>query len=123
VPLYEYECQKCHRKTEKIEKVDGPHLKKCPHCSGKVERMISRTSMQFKGTGWYVTDYASKGAKTDGDNSAKPAGGESKESPAKESATESSAKEASAKESSKDSGKDSGKETKKSEEKKPTKKR
>ena len=123
MPLYEYQCQKCERKTEKIEKVDGPHLRKCPHCGGKVERMISRTSMQFKGTGWYVTDYAGKGAKAEGDGAAKTAGGESKESPAKETATESTAKEAPAKESSKDSGKDSGKETKKSEEKKPAKKR
>ena len=123
MPLYEYECQKCHRRTEKIEKVDGPHLKKCPHCGGKVERMISRTSMQFKGTGWYVTDYAGKGAKSDGDNSPKLAGAESKEGPAKESATE-SATESSAKEApAKESSKDSSKETRKSEEKKPAKKK
>jgi len=58
--LYEYECTKCHKVTEKIEKVDGPHLKKCPHCGGKVEQKISRSAIQFKGAGWYVTDYAGK---------------------------------------------------------------
>jgi putative FmdB family regulatory protein len=62
VPLYEYECQKCHTRTERIEKLNGPHLKACPKCKGKVERMISRTAIQFKGTGWYVTDYAKSGS-------------------------------------------------------------
>jgi putative FmdB family regulatory protein len=116
LPLYEYECQKCHRRTEKIEKVDGPHLKKCPHCAGKVERLVSRTSMQFKGTGWYVTDYAGKSGKSDSDSSGsgKPAA-ESKDGTAKESSAESGAKDAAAKESTK--------ETKKSEEKKPAKKK
>jgi len=60
VPLYEYECTKCHRKTEKIESVAGPHLKKCPHCGGKVERLVGAPAIQFKGAGWYVTDYAGK---------------------------------------------------------------
>lgn len=60
MPLYEYECTKCHKVTEKIEKVAGPHLKKCPHCGGKVERQVSRSAIQFKGAGWYVTDYAGK---------------------------------------------------------------
>ncbi len=67
MPLYEYKCVKCHKVTEKIEKVDGPHLKKCPHCGGKVEKMVSRSAIQFKGAGWYVTDYAVK--KTAGDSS------------------------------------------------------
>jgi len=60
VPLYEYECQKCGRRTEKIEPVAGPHLKKCPYCGGKVERAITAPAIQFKGSGWYVTDYAGK---------------------------------------------------------------
>lgn len=62
VPLYEYECAKCHKKTEKIENVAGPHLKKCPHCGGKVERLLGAPAIQFKGAGWYVTDYAAKSA-------------------------------------------------------------
>jgi putative FmdB family regulatory protein len=60
VPLYEYKCLKCARRTEKIERVDGPHLKKCPHCGGKVESVITAPAIQFKGSGWYVTDYAGK---------------------------------------------------------------
>ena len=60
MPLYEYQCTKCKRRTEKIERVAGPHLKKCPHCGAKVERLQSAPSIQFKGSGWYVTDYAGK---------------------------------------------------------------
>lgn len=60
MPLYEYECTKCHKKTEKIENVSGPHLKKCPHCAGRVEPVLSAPAIQFKGAGWYVTDYAGK---------------------------------------------------------------
>ena len=123
MPLYEYQCQKCGRKTEKIEKVQGPHLKKCPHCGGKVERMISRTSMQFKGSGWYVTDYAAKGAKSDGDSAAKPAATDSKESSAKDASAGSSADSGTKDASAKESSQDSGKETKKSEEKRPAKKK
>jgi putative FmdB family regulatory protein len=68
LPLYEYRCLKCDRHTDKIEKVDGPHLKKCPHCGGKVESVITAPSIQFKGSGWYVNDY---GKKTSGGDSAK----------------------------------------------------
>ena len=60
MPLYEYQCTKCHRRTEKIESVHGPHLKRCPQCGGKVERLQSAPAIQFKGSGWYVTDYAGK---------------------------------------------------------------
>jgi hypothetical protein len=94
-------------------------LKKCPHCGGKVERLISRTSMQFKGSGWYVTDYGGKGPKADGDSSKTTPTIDSKESPAKDASADSSSKDVSAKESSKDAGKES----KKSEEKKPAKKK
>lgn len=57
MPLFEYECQKCGQRTERIEKSDGPYLKKCPKCGGKVERLLSAPAIQFKGSGWYVTDY------------------------------------------------------------------
>jgi putative FmdB family regulatory protein len=57
VPLFEYECQKCGQRTERIEKLNGPPLRKCPKCGGKVERLISAPAIQFKGSGWYVTDY------------------------------------------------------------------
>ena len=62
MPLYEYRCLKCDRHTEKIENVNGPHLKKCPHCGGKVESVLTAPAIQFKGSGWYVTDYAKKTA-------------------------------------------------------------
>jgi putative FmdB family regulatory protein len=62
VPLYEYECRKCHQRFEEIQKVDDRPIKKCPKCkSGRVERLISAPAVRFKGTGWYVTDYAGKG--------------------------------------------------------------
>ena len=61
MPLYEYRCLKCKRHTDKIEKVDGPHLKKCPHCGGKVESVLSTSAIHFKGAGFYATDYARKG--------------------------------------------------------------
>jgi len=84
VPLYEYKCLKCGRNTEKIESVSGPHLKKCPHCGGKVERLIAAPAIQFKGAGWYVTDYAGKKSGANGETSGKPAT-ETKETAAKES--------------------------------------
>jgi putative FmdB family regulatory protein len=86
VPLYEYQCVKCHRKTEKIESVTGPHLKKCPHCGGKVEQAITAPSIQFKGSGWYVTDYAGKNPAKDaaGTDSSSAEKGEMKESATKE---------------------------------------
>ena len=96
MPLYEYQCAKCHRKTEKIENVSGPHLKKCPHCGGKVERVLAAPAIQFKGSGWYVTDYAGK--KSSGEDGAAPAKAEASE--AKESTPkEPAAKEPVAKES------------------------
>jgi putative FmdB family regulatory protein len=58
LPLYEYDCRKCHTRTERIEKLSGPHLKVCPKCKGPVDRIISRSAIQFRGSGWYVTDYA-----------------------------------------------------------------
>ena len=95
MPLYEYECTKCHRRTEKIENLKGPFLKKCPHCGGKLERLLSSPAIQFKGSGWYVTDYAGK-----------------KGAPASEgSGAKSESKESAGKETGKDSGKDGGKET------------
>ena len=102
MPLYEYECEKCHRRTEKIEAVNGPHLKKCPHCGGKVERLVSSPAIQFKGTGWYVTDYAGKKSSgSDGGSAATKS--ESQESSGKDS----SGKESAPKESSKESGSES----------------
>lgn len=93
MPLYEYKCLKCGRLMERIEKVSGPHLRKCPHCGGKVEVLLSAPAIQFKGSGWYVTDYAKK---TSGGDSEKPAA-ETKEVGNKE--KDSTTKEAAGKES------------------------
>ena len=95
MPLYEYQCVKCKRRTEKIESVSGPHLKKCPHCGGKVERTLTAPAIQFKGAGWYVTDYAGKkSAGSDNAPAAKSDSNESKDTAAKASeAKESAAKE------------------------------
>ena len=62
MPLYEYECKKCGHRFEKIQLFSAPMLKKCPECGGKIEQMISAPAIQFKGSGWYVNDYAKKPA-------------------------------------------------------------
>jgi putative FmdB family regulatory protein len=61
VPLYEYECQKCHHRFEEIQRLWDPPIKKCPKCKkGRVKKLLSSPAVHFKGTGWYVTDYARK---------------------------------------------------------------
>jgi putative FmdB family regulatory protein len=62
VPIYEYQCRKCHGVTEKIQAVEDPPLRKCPSCGGKLEKMMSPGSFVLKGSGWYATDYAHKGS-------------------------------------------------------------
>jgi putative FmdB family regulatory protein len=89
LPLYEYACLKCKRHTDKIENMNGPHLKKCPHCGGKVESVITAPSIQFKGSGWYVNDY---GRKTTGGDSDKSEKGEKSESTEKSEKSEKSEK-------------------------------
>jgi putative FmdB family regulatory protein len=85
MPLYEYECKKCHHRFERIVKFSDKPMKKCPDCGGPVEQMISAPAVQFKGSGWYVTDYAKKSA---GASSSSSDGGSSaKDSSAKDSAS------------------------------------
>jgi putative FmdB family regulatory protein len=60
MPVYEYECQKCGT-FETTQRITEEPLSKCPTCKGKVKKLISNTSFQLKGTGWYITDYARKG--------------------------------------------------------------
>jgi putative FmdB family regulatory protein len=123
VPLYEYACLKCGRHTDKIEPVAGPHLKKCPHCGGKVESVITAPSIKFKGSGWYVNDYAAKSNSGEGKKSEGAAGNssESKESAKDAGSKDSGSKESSSKESSgKDSGSKESSSSKSSKEKKPS---
>lgn len=62
MPLYEYKCVKCGHRFEKIEPFSASEIKKCPECGGRAERQLAPPAIQFKGTGWYVTDYAGKGS-------------------------------------------------------------
>lgn len=60
MPLYEYECTKCGHRFEKIRKFSDPPVETCPECGGPVRKLMSSPAIQFKGSGWYVTDYAKK---------------------------------------------------------------
>lgn len=64
MPIYEYQCQKCGT-FEVTQRITEKALGKCPTCKGKVKKLISNTSFQLKGTGWYITDYARKGQNAD----------------------------------------------------------
>ena len=61
MPIYEYECRKCGAVSEVFQKVDAKPPARCDKCGGRLERRISAPAIQFKGSGWYVTDYSSKG--------------------------------------------------------------
>lgn len=102
MPLYEYECKKCGHRFEKIQKFSDRMVKKCPECGGVVEQMISAPAVQFKGSGWYVTDYANKKSGASGSSSSDNGSKESKKD--EKSKSDNSSKEASGKDnSSKDS--------------------
>lgn len=58
MPIYEYKCQKCERHFEKRQSISEDPLKVCEECGGELEKLISLSGFQFKGGGWYVTDYA-----------------------------------------------------------------
>jgi putative FmdB family regulatory protein len=89
MPIYEYQCQKCGT-FEVSQRITERSLGKCPTCKAKVKKLISNTSFQLKGTGWYVTDYARKGANGDSksDNGSKSTS-ESKPTSEPKSSTES----------------------------------
>lgn len=57
MPIYEYDCEKCKKRHELTQKMADAPLETCPDCGGKVNKIISMTSFQLKGTGWYATDY------------------------------------------------------------------
>lgn len=107
MPLYEYRCQSCGHQFEKIQSFSAPEEKECPVCHGPIERLISAPAIQFKGSGWYVNDYAAKksgpmkasanGAQSsDGSGSStapgKPAAGSGESSPKPSTPSSSSAK-------------------------------
>jgi putative FmdB family regulatory protein len=84
VPLYEYQCKKCKHKFEKIQKFSDRPIRKCPECGGPLEKVQHAPAVQFKGTGWYVTDYGGKSDKSKTDGGSEQASSDKKETTAKE---------------------------------------
>lgn len=62
MPIYEYRCKKCDKKTEVLVRAPAKPPTRCRECGGRLEKLISTSAIQFKGEGWYVTDYARKGS-------------------------------------------------------------
>lgn len=86
MPLYEYQCTKCREVCEVLQRSKDKPLEKCPKCGGPMVKRVSSPAIQFKGSGWYITDYAKKnsapaGAKTE---TKSPAKAEAKSEPASE---------------------------------------
>jgi putative FmdB family regulatory protein len=78
MPMYEYQCRKCKHRFERIRKFSDRALKTCPECGGRLEQLVSASSVRFKGSGWYATDYASKtSGKTSKEGAGEKAGSES----------------------------------------------
>jgi putative FmdB family regulatory protein len=89
LPLFEYKCEKCGHLFEKIEKHTASKTKKCPKCGAKAPRQFAAPAIQFKGSGWYVTDYGGKGSGSPGAKEASAAAGaatKSADKPAEKSA-------------------------------------
>src|SRR3981189_1020421 len=74
MPNYEYLCKNCGHRFEQIRKFSDKQLRKCPECGGVIEQVISAPAVQFKGSGWYVTDYAKKSAGSAGSSSSSSEG-------------------------------------------------
>ena len=98
VPIYEYLCKQCGNVFERIQKFSDPQIESCPKCGGKVEQVLTAAAVQFKGSGWYATDYARKsggaaakkdGTSSEGDSSGKATEKEKKTEPKAESKKES----------------------------------
>ncbi|HEX3746671.1 MAG TPA: zinc ribbon domain-containing protein [Bryobacteraceae bacterium] len=92
MPIYEYKCHKCGKTFEVRQRISEDHLTIHPDCGGEVEQLISAPALHFKGTGWYVTDYAKKNGKSSSSapsESKSEAKSESKSESSSESKTES----------------------------------
>ena len=66
MPLYEYSCENCHLVVEKIQKFSDPPLTVCEKCGGHLVRLLGKPALQFKGSGFYITDYVKKGGESEG---------------------------------------------------------
>lgn len=83
MPIYEYQCQSCGHRFEEMQRISDPALTTCPQCEGELKKLVSAPAFQFKGSGWYVTDYAGKkgaGGSDGGDKGEGSGGGASTES-------------------------------------------
>lgn len=83
MPIYEYECAKCHKVHEIIQKFSDPPLGACPECGSGVTKRMSLSSFALKGQGWYSTDYKSSSSKAKGENEAHPEAQKTSEKPEK----------------------------------------
>jgi putative FmdB family regulatory protein len=97
MPLYEYECEACHQRFEKIQKFSDPPIDVCAKCGkGPVKKLVSSPAIQFKGSGWYITDYAKKSG-SDAGKTGSSSSSSSDTSSSKETSTDSSTPAASTK--------------------------
>lgn len=105
MPIYEYECLQCGKRTEWLQRMSDAPLAACPHCGGEVRKLISAPSFQFKGSGFYKTDYVDKKSggsgsppgKSEGKSEGKPEKAETKSETKSESKSESKPESAPAK--------------------------
>ena len=91
VPIYEYQCQECGTRTEVLQKLSDPPVEKCVSCGGQMKKLMSAPAIQFKGSGWYITDYARKNSAPAG-HAERSAGGNGGSSPEKDTKKESPTK-------------------------------
>ena len=90
MPLYEYECESCHHRFERIQKFSDPPIETCPACAkGPVRKLLSSPAIQFKGSGWYITDYAKKSSGDGGSTGSTGTTGDKKPETKSESSTKS----------------------------------
>jgi putative FmdB family regulatory protein len=119
VPLYEYQCKKCKHKFEKIQKFSDRPIRKCPDCGAPVEKVQHAPNVQFKGSGWYVTDYGGKSDKSKSDDASEKGSEKDKSEKAGSEKSSSEKKDSAGKEdSAKSKDKDKDSSSKKSEPKK-----
>ena len=97
MPLYEYQCESCGRRFEEMQRVGDPPLETCAECGGKLRKLLSAPAFQFKGSGWYVTDYARAGGGSRSSGGSEPSESAKAAAAEKSDAKDGAAKEATAK--------------------------
>jgi putative FmdB family regulatory protein len=88
MPLYEYECTACHKRTEQIQKFSDPEITTCPHCGGHIERVLSAPAVSFKGGGWYADGYGNAKPKSSSDSAPSSGNGNGSDSSSKPASSE-----------------------------------